>query len=189
VCGKFCGPMRGWLAVSRRLSPAGLSGGSLRSTTATLARISHHSVPLLDVRQAVLRGCALHCFCEAVAHCDPTWGVGEKRGLGTRLPEKPAAHGSPTTLTSRPTFGRFWKLVVGVRRFRCIANMLAAGVVLPLAKLGTTGDRGVKTCLLANVAKRSNVVDIVERRRPSSPKSSPRLPYLNVRRLRKSSAA
>jgi len=34
-------------------------------------------------------------------------------------------------LTSRPTFGRFWRLVVGVRRFRCIADLLAAGVVPP----------------------------------------------------------
>jgi ABC-type transport system substrate-binding protein/tetratricopeptide (TPR) repeat protein len=28
-----------------------------------------------------MRGPARHCFCEAVAHCDPTSGVGEKRGL------------------------------------------------------------------------------------------------------------
>ena len=53
------------------------------SASATqLARISHHSVPLLDVRQAVTRDSAPHCFCEAVAHCDPTSGVGEKCGLG-----------------------------------------------------------------------------------------------------------
>jgi len=35
VCGKFSWRMRGWLAVSRRLPPAGSSGGSLRSTPAT----------------------------------------------------------------------------------------------------------------------------------------------------------
>jgi hypothetical protein len=41
---------------------------------------SPHSVPLLDVRQAVMRDSPPHCFCEAVAHCDPTRGVGEKCG-------------------------------------------------------------------------------------------------------------
>jgi len=49
-----------------------------------LVRISHHSVPLLDVRQAVTRDSAPHCFCEAVAHCDPTSGVGEKCGLALK---------------------------------------------------------------------------------------------------------
>jgi hypothetical protein len=39
------------------------------------------SVPLLDVRQAVIGDSPPHCCCEAVAHRDPTRGVGEKCGL------------------------------------------------------------------------------------------------------------
>jgi len=47
-----------------------------------LARIPQHSVPLLDVRQAVMRSPAPHCFCEAVAHCELPSAVGQKRGPG-----------------------------------------------------------------------------------------------------------
>jgi len=61
------GTYREW----RRLTPSLLS----------LACTSPHSVPLLDVRQAVMRDSPPHCFCEAVAHCDPPRGVGEKWGL------------------------------------------------------------------------------------------------------------
>ena len=65
----------------RMKSPHTARRSAQRIPAQILTRISHHSVPLLDVRQAVLRGSAPHCFCEAVAHCDPTWGVGEKCGL------------------------------------------------------------------------------------------------------------
>ncbi len=46
-----------------------------------LARISHHSVPLLAEKASSVWGCHLHCFCEAVAHCFGTYRVGEKCGL------------------------------------------------------------------------------------------------------------
>jgi len=74
----------GMLAEARRrLRAKGVDNVRLLAGDAldVLTRTSHHSVPLLDVRQAVPRGPAGHCFCEAVAHCDPASGVGEDFGL------------------------------------------------------------------------------------------------------------
>jgi hypothetical protein len=47
-----------------------------------LARTSHDSLPLLDVRQAVRSRAAPHCFCEAVAHGGQRIGDGPRGRLG-----------------------------------------------------------------------------------------------------------
>jgi hypothetical protein len=89
-----------------------------------LVRLSTHPVPLFAARQAVLRSCDRHCFCEAVAHCPEAYWVGEKCGLDVRFASGwPVELGSPVCPRVGWRPARFQARRAAMEPFRLVARM------------------------------------------------------------------